>query len=319
LEEDAVRANELLFWLSARRQGSWQQFRAAVEDLHSDKNDSSADGIAFAAKDEFPLHQQLRVNLECLAHVEFFAQHCEQGWRIVPPTFAVHPTEGGVRAVLCGARSPDFRDRVLRIGERVRCEILDVDGAPQVIRLITQEASTLQEAALQAGACIQFDAPLAILSYLPPCEPPSPMQSQSEFPKGSDWNIHEFDTINLAWRKIDHDQAENVRFGVLRFLIHFQRPRYFLRWKSMTFEISRAVAIYLLLHRHRRAILQYNYESAELSLPAICRPPRLLERALVLCSGLIPNYDSATAKLIYSDVPPGIAHFAAELLRQSLT
>lgn len=318
MEEDALKANELLLWLSARRQGSWQQFRAAVEDLHSGEDNSPDFGTAASGQDEFPLYQQLRTNLECLAHVEFFAQGCEEGWRVAPPTFAAHLVTGGVRAVLCGARSLALRERVLRVGEKLGCEILDPDGVPEVIRLVTLEASALGEAAVQAGVSIQVDAPLAILSYLTPCDPPSRVQSQSEFPHGSDWSVHKFDTTSLAWRKIERLEAETLRFGVLRFLIYFQRPRYFLRWKGMTFEMPRAVALYVLLHRRRHRMLRYNHEAAALSLPAICRPPRLLERALVLCSGLPPSYDAATARLTYLDVPLEIARFAAELLRQSL-
>ena len=315
-----MKANELLLWVSARRQGSWQQFRAAVEDLHSSENDSSADGIAVTGEDEFPLHQQLRLNLEGLGHVEFFARDCEEGWRVAPPTFAAHPVTGGVRAVLCGARSPALRERVLRLGERLgcNCETIVFDGVPDVVRHVAADTSALEKVATQAGVCLQLDAPLAILSYLPPCDPPSRLQSQSEFPHGSDWSVHEFDTTNLAWRKVERRQAEALRFGVVRFLIYFQRPRYFLRWKGMTFEMPRAVALYVLLHRRRHGMLRYNHETAALSLPAICRPPRLIERALVLCCGLPPSYDAATVRLTYLNVPLEIARFAAELLRQSL-
>ena len=80
--------------------------------------------------------------------------------------------------------------------------------------------------------------------------------------------------------------------------------------------MPRAIALYVLLRRHRRDVLRYNREGAAISVPAICRPPRLLERALVLCSGLPPTYDDA--RVTYSDVPPEIARFAAELLRQPL-
>ena len=99
-----MKANELLLWLSARREGSWQQFRAAVEELHSDDGETGTED-----NDEFPLHQQLRLDLERLAHVEFFARDCEKGWRIAPPTLAAHPVLDGVRGVLCGARSPALR------------------------------------------------------------------------------------------------------------------------------------------------------------------------------------------------------------------
>jgi len=317
-EEDAVKANELLLWLSARREGSWQQFRAAVEKLHSADNDSDANEITTADEEELPLHQRLRLNLECLAHVEFFAGGCREGWRVAPPMLAVHPVPTGFRAVLCGARSPALRDRVLRVGEKLGCEILDLDGVPEVIRFVADNISALSEAAKQAGIHFQSDAPLAILFHSPPCDQPSRSQKPSEFPVGSDWSIHKFDTTSLTWQKVERPEAEALRFGVLRFHIYFQQRRYFLCWKGMTFEMPRALAIYVLLHRRRHHVLRYNHEAASLSLPAICRPPRLIERSLVLCSGFPPVYNVGTARLTYTDVPLDIARFATQLLRQRL-
>jgi hypothetical protein len=175
----------------------------------------------------------------------------------------------------------------------------------------------LEELAAEARLHFQPDAPLAILTHLPPCDPPPRAFSPSEFPLGADWIIHQFDTATLTWRKLERREAQSIRFGVLRFTIYFQRPRFFLRWKSVTFEMPRAVALYALLRRHKRNVLRYKSETATLSVPAICRPPRLLERSLVLCSGLPPVYDDAQLK--YADVPPDIARFAAELLRQPIT
>jgi hypothetical protein len=158
-----VKANELLLWLSARREGSWQQFRAAVEKLHLADNDSEANEITTADGEEFPLHQRLRLNLECLAHVEFFAEGCKEGWRVTPPTLAVHPVPTGFRAVLCGARSPALRERVLLVGEKLGCEILDPDGIPEVIRFVADDISTLSEAATQAGIYFQPDFPWELI------------------------------------------------------------------------------------------------------------------------------------------------------------
>jgi hypothetical protein len=306
-----MKANELLLWLSARREGSWQQFRQAVEELHSSDGETNSE-----SSNDFPLHQQLRLDLERLAHVEFFATDCEGGWRIAPPTLASHPVSSGVRGVLCGARSPALRERVLRGAEKSRCEILDSCNVPDVIRIISESISALEAFTGQVGVRFQHDAPMAILSHLPPCDPPR-SSKPSEFPDGKDWTVHEFDTTNLAWRKAEKQGVRAHHFGMFRFLIHFQRPRYFLKWKDKTFEMPRALAMYALLHRHRQNVLRYHPSAATLSVPAICRPPRLLERALVLCSGSPPAY--ANGQLAYSEVPFEIAHLAAELLRQPLT
>ena len=314
-----MKPNELLLWLSARREGSWQQFRATVEELRSTEGDSESDGSATPSEGEFPLHQQLRLDLERLGHAEFFARGCEKGWRVAPPTLAAHPMSGGVRAVLCGARSPALHERALRVGERVECkvEVFDSHDTPQAIRFIAIDKLRLQKAATEIGAHFQADAPLAILSHLPPCDPPLPSNEQAEFPVGADWRICEFDVVSIRWRTTDRHHAQTARTGLFKFQL-YGSARYFLRWKGGTFEMPRAVALYVFLRR-RQGLLLYNAQAGTLSLPGSCRPPRLLERALVLCSGIPPSFDPTTARLLYSDVPPDIAHFAAELLRQRLT
>jgi len=88
-----MRANELLLWLSARREGSWAQFRAAVEELHSVENNFDEYGESQTDDSDFSVHQ-LRLNFECVAHAEFFERDSKYMWRIAPPVLAVHPTLG---------------------------------------------------------------------------------------------------------------------------------------------------------------------------------------------------------------------------------
>lgn len=312
-EEFALRANELLLWFSARREGSWHQFRRAVDELHADEAETGAENA-----DEFPLHQQLRLNFECLAHVEFRARGCEDGWRVAPPTLAAQATNDGVRSVLCGARSPALQERLVYAAKNLNCEVLSTEGVPDVFRFTSSDTAELADVAAQAGMMFQADAPLALLSHLPPCSAPSRDEAPYDFPVGADWIVHQFDAGALSWRKTDQRHVQTTKFGLIRFSTTFQRDRYFIRWKGITFKRPRAIATYVLLQRSRRRLLTYDSSVQTLTLPAICRPPRLLERALVLCSGLPPAYEPATSTLSYSDVPLDIARFAAELLRQRL-
>lgn len=308
-----MRANELLLWFSARREGSWHQFRRAVDELHADETETGGENA-----DEFPRHQQLRLNFECLAHVEFRARGCENGWRVAPPTLATQATRDGVRSVLCGARSPAFQERVVYAAKNLNCEVLTAEAVPDVFRFSSPDRAGLEDVAARAGAIFQADAPLAILSHLPPCNAPSRDEAPCDLPGGADWIVHQFDAGALSWRKIDLRHVQATQFGLIRFSTTFQRNRYFLRWKGLSFKRPRAIAIYVLLHRSRRHLLSYDFSVQTLTLPAICRPPRSLERALVLCSGFPPVYEPATSTLNYSDVPLDIARFAAELLRQPL-
>jgi hypothetical protein len=315
LEEDAVKADELLLWMSARQKGSWQQFRVAVEEFHSADNDAESGGN-ITPTDEFRLHQRLRLNLECLAHTEFFVGGCEDGWRVVPPMLAAHPAPEGCRAILCGARSPRLRERIIRSENELSCERLESCDAPEVIRFTGADVAALSTLAEHIGVHFQPDAPLAILSLLPPCDPPSRRRPQSEFPEGAGWRIREFDARSLGWQTTDRQHAQTSRTGLFEFQLYDQWL-YFLRWSRGTFKVPRAVALYAVL-RHHRGLLRYDAQARALSLPGSCRPPRVMERALVLCSGFPPSFDPATSRLTYADVPPDIARFTAELLRQPL-
>jgi hypothetical protein len=316
MEKNAMKADELLLWLSARREGSWHQFRAVVEELHCSENDSDLNGEARTGDNEFPLHQQLRLNLECAAHVEFFERDSRYVWRIAPAVLAAHPATGGFRAVLCGARSPELRERMLSVAQKCGCEMVIRWGVPEVIRLAASNVNALAEAAAQAHVHFQPDAPLAILSHIRPCNPPTRRSEQSVFPTGEGWRIREFDTGALRWRASDRQRAQALRAGVLEFSL-YDDWRYFLRSSGGTFKLPRAVALYSILRRHRD-LLRYDEQIHALSLPGTCRPPRLLERALVLCSGFPPTFNPANSRLTYTDVPSDIARLVAELLRQPL-
>ena len=73
----------------------------------------------------------------------------------------------------------------------------------------------------------------------------------------------------------------------------------------------------MLRHRRVRNLLQYDPSRSMLSVPVSCRPPLLIERALILCTGLLPDLDKATGRLEYA-VPRAIAPLAGGLLRQEM-
>ena len=96
-------ANELLVWMSARSRGSWQQFRAAVEELQL--NNAECDESRETEDDTrdtsaLPRYQTLRLNLERLGHAEFFAGAEPSGWRVTPPTLAAAEGRNGWRGTL---------------------------------------------------------------------------------------------------------------------------------------------------------------------------------------------------------------------------
>lgn len=151
--------NELLLWLSARKEGSWPQFRGAVATLDlASSSDETGEGISL------PLHQRIRFNLERLGHVEFGAAECEDGWRVVPPTLALSQDNGRIIGILCGARTVPALERMERAVSGMTLERASYTDCPDVLRIHANDAQPLSELAQREGISYQLDAPTALLS-----------------------------------------------------------------------------------------------------------------------------------------------------------
>ena len=79
----------LLLWLSAKGQGSWSQFRGAVEELCIEQEydtPETTDDLDRAGVNgsDLPLYQWTRFALQRLGHVEFFSTGTDHDWRVCP-------------------------------------------------------------------------------------------------------------------------------------------------------------------------------------------------------------------------------------------
>jgi len=307
--------NELLLWLSARREGSWQQFRAAVETLDlAGSGDEPEDAL-------LPLHQRVRLNLERLGHVEFDAAECENGWRVVPPSLAVCQHAEGVTAVLCGARTPGLLKRIEDSANGLSFERTPHPDCPDVIRVRAAASEPFAALASRENLLFAPDSPVALLSNIPPVDAFGGWRREPLPSTGKEWNIRKFviEKRTIEWRAVTLQEANGPGVqGLFRFTL-YQRPKYFLRDGHTTVTLPGAIGKYRVMLGRQRRYLKYDRAERRLSLPAIVRPPLLTERALILCSGFPPALTSAPGKrpvLSYRDIPEEVAGMAAEVLRQ---
>ncbi|HVM00506.1 MAG TPA: hypothetical protein VM324_14530 [Egibacteraceae bacterium] len=305
----------LLLWLSAKGQGSWSQFRGAVEELgvEQDYEQSNAgdgqDGPALASSD-LPVYQRARFALQRLSHVEFFSTTAGHDWRVVPPAVAMLPSNpyGGL---LCGARSPELMQRLDRCAD-LDVVAVDVPGMPQ--RIVLRGAAEALSAEW-LGILVQADAATAILSAVPDVRDPATWFRMA-IPETPGWAVHRFSSSRLGWVECTTTDAMRERTGLFRFVMKHQRF-YYLRWHGCSYRVPVQVGKYAVM-RKRRGLLAYDAATETLSVPAICRPPLLIERALVLCSGYLPDFDPRSGRLGYRSVPSEVARLAAQLLRQQV-
>ncbi len=312
-------ANDLLLWMSARCQGSWLQFRNAVEELHlsngdatSAEDDDARDPLAL------PLYQALRLNLQRLAHAEFFAGGGGADWRVTPPSLAVTQTVNGWLGVLAGARSPRLLQLVSNASTSATARTLSFPESPDQISFTASGQEILAALAERANLRLQRDAPASLLGCIPAIDDPS-LRDPFPLPFGADWRIDRFSASGLRWQPATREDAASSRGGLFRFTLRHQRYM-LLCSKGAAFRVPGQVGKFLVLRRRRRQVFRYDVRSLQLSIPAICRPPLLVERALILCSGSLPCYqsDSGAGTLAYTEVPISVARAAAALLRQEL-
>ena len=312
-------ANALLLWMSARRQGSWQQFRAAVEDLHVRDGDGG-EGEDEDAPDQFalPLYQTLRFNLQRLGHAEFFAGAGDADWRVTPPSLAVAQHARGWHGILVGARSPKLLQCVHDAVGRAKLETRALPAYPDQILVIADDQGAVAAVTERAGLLLQSDAPAALLTSLPPIDDAC-VRYPAQLPFGADWRIDRFSSEELTWRTATLDEAGSVSGGLFRFSLRHERHVLYCS-RGVASRIPGQVGKYLVLRRRRRQVLRYDAQKRSLAVPASCRPPFLVERALLLCSGSPPSYegDSRRGTLHYAEIPESIAVIAAALLRQEL-
>jgi hypothetical protein len=307
--------------MSARRGGSWQQFRSAVEGLHT-----PADAEEALSEDDndhtgLPAHQKHRLAFERLAHAEFFTQGCKDGWRIAPPALALSESDDGWKGILCGARSPRLL-RALQAAADNSSIVLHSErcsGQPLTIRAVGTEDALVRFAA-KAGLLVQANAPLAILSCLPAVDDARHLLP-AVIPMGADWRIERFDPRVLGWKASSRDEAASSRNSLFRFVFGYER-HHFLTLNGQLKKLRGAgqgqIGKYLILRRSRQHVLRYFPSVGELIVPASCRPPLLIDRALTLCTGSLAAFEREGSLLRYRDIPDDVAHVAARLLRQEI-
>jgi hypothetical protein len=183
---------------------------------------------------------------------------------------------------------------------------------PDRVQVMACTQSQLQQLADRASLFFQPDAPRMLLAAVPPIDNYQ-LRKSSELPFGSDWDVSRFSTTTLGWTTSTVAAARQSPFGLFRFSARFQ-PRYYLKLNGNAFELPVQIGKYIVIRKARRSVLSYCADSKTLCMPVTCRPPLLIDRALTLCSGLIPEFDGGI--LTYRNIDSEIALATFRLLRQ---
>ena len=279
----------LLFALSAWRQTSWRQFKQCFDELQRKRlGTNSYDPSETAAGHRW---RALR-ELSALGHIDVELEQGSIQVHVAPPVLAALPGLGSPKAVLCGARSPNFMDDLSAEGQSAGVEVLigphssASPFAPARVELRAEDATWIEAVADKVGARYVETTPARLLAQV--------SISLSGYLRGMmwsndrelDWYCEDFDTERLQFRipsEIRPDQR----------LTRYRNPRttmwHYRLWQgNQSAEVDPDWGRYAILATITKRVLQYSPETRNAFVPIAAPLPTLLARAFGLCSGHCP-------------------------------
>jgi hypothetical protein len=322
--------NLLLYVLSAWKETRWPAFKKAFDQVYLLGLRGSGDA------NEPTRYARFRAArlLDALGHCDLLFDSTGEGMvYVAPPTLAALPIPGLPRAVLCGSRSPDTIALLLRArtqaGGRIRVSEQPAgDGtalAPSRIEIQGQTHDALARFARDLGLVYAYPAPAWAI-----CKLTRPL---SDYLASLQWQPQP----DINWERWDFDpQMERFAKGSsglpaqLRLSRYADpsRPRLIHRlWRrSECADVDPLWGRFAVLSSAGKQILAYDETNGNLAVPESVPLPRLLARALTLCSGVAPKPEDVTPSLssggkgrrtVYRGVPPDVLRTVAGKLAQT--
>lgn len=321
-------SDRLLYILSAKQDLSWTAFKSAFAALYP-----SIASVRDLEKQNIN-NKRLEVvrSLESLGHCDF--DFTVNRVYVAPPALVRLPCAGFPQAVLAGARSPQtleqIKDICSSLGNHIKVEIQPDDDLSLIPRRITVQVEDVEELRKIADSLkIHFkENPAAweILNFSGSLQDYFATRKWSSAPE-INWQRQTFNTNSLQFHSYQ-DTETNIR------LSQYKNPKistkiyYFWRDGQST-EIDRDWGRYAVLNALHLNVLIYDKRKYMMIVPIGAELPCLLERALTLCSGYVPEYRDkidCLGKLLpkirgfrlFQSIPSQVAEMTANKLDQTL-
>ncbi len=313
----------LLFVLSAWRQTPWRDFKRCFDEIQR----KSATASSYDAAQTATSHRWRALrDLSTLGHIDLQLGPGDIRVFAAPPVLVRLPTLGNLKAVLCGARSPNFLEDIQSASVDSRVELViesqsDISPfAPSRVELQAEDEILLETVADGVGIRYLSTPSARILAQV--------SVSLPEYLQSLEWS----DAPELNWRCEDFD-TQRLRFrppGATRpdrRLSRYQDPATTI-WRYHLWQDGQFAAVdldwgrYTILAMTAQGVLRYEPENQQAFVPSGAPLPTLLARALGLCNGRCPAstpgvHPNPTGRYRkFTDVPPSIFRTVADKVEQ---
>jgi hypothetical protein len=286
----------LLFAVTAAGPMSWPSFSRAYNALLSS---AEAQG---GVLDPGRRKRRSRALLDALGHCETTYGEGSSTTVAAPAVLARIPVSGLPKALLVGARQPSAIPCVLEACGGVSGVTVSLDDpsgragapAPTRVELEAEDSSRLEAVARRVGIPYLDTPPAWMIA--------SASAGLSDVLAGLEWQV----APELNWIRKEFD-PDAIRFtpagprsGPMLCLRSYQHPvkpdQHFILWRGEeSARVDARWGRYAVLAAARRRVLLYDQQRNRLAVPAGAPLPRLISRALCLCSGWPPDFVPAAA------------------------
>jgi hypothetical protein len=324
-------SDKLLYVISAKQELAWLSFKETFDYLYN-----LAPGLTEANRDKDGIknkrYQVIRA-LASLGHCDFnfSSDRSKNKVYAAPPVLVRLPCAGFPQAILSGARVPNTIQQLSRacqsVGQQIDIEVTEQPNelilAPKRVAVQAEDVRELEAIASSVGIHFQ-EAPSAwyLLNFAANIDDYLATLKWSNDPELS-WKHETFEANSLQFKSIRETQT-NIRIS--RYSHPSRNTKICYLWQDgMCTEIDLDWGRYAILKALRLNVLSYDKRRFMMAVPVSAKLPRLLERALTLCSGYaakfvtkLPSDPQIQGFNLFTAVPPQIAEMTAAKLGQTL-
>ena len=321
-------SDQLLYVISAKQQMPWASFKEAFDYLYTlqaASNGAELNGINYKRL------QTVRA-LDSLGHCDFNFKEDTSKVSAAPPVLVRLPCAGFPQAILAGARSPQtiqkLSDACKCIGHHINLEDTKQSGelllVPVRVAVQAEDVGELEAIANSLGipfmetpsawSLLHFAA--SINDYLATLQ----WSTSSELT----WKRQTFNPSFLQFRQ---DQETDTDIRLSQYSHPLRQTKIYYLWEDgRCTQIDPDWGRYAVLKVARMNILVYDQHRFIMAVPVGAKLPRLLERALTLCSGYAATFvdkipfahTEVRGFNLFRAIPPQIAELTAAKLGQIL-
>ena len=309
--------DQLLYVISVKQTILWQKFKQIVNCLYFQDDEQKGQQ-----------HLIIRSFLELLGHCDFDFTDNNKVYAC-PPVLVRLPNLTVPQAILSGLRFPDTLQRLSQVCQSINPKInLEVTPQPGKYKLLPQRVliQTETEHELEEIAThLNFH-----YSHIPnPWSLVNFSDSLENYLQTLRWS----NEVELNWTgkttfdpqqfEFKSDLSQDSKIRISEYSNPKTQVRSYYFWRDQqSAKVDKNWGIYAVLQELQQNVLRYDPDKALMAIPKGATLPKLLERALTLCSGYIPEYRNLSRSQIrfkvFRDIPDLIANKLAEKLCQTL-